>query len=226
MALSLGCLVTSIISLHGGKKVRGWVLSLSNLRLPSLHGDLSYSSPGTLSSVLFLNWTTYDPNGFRPPLWVNRSLTLPSASNLATTLRRKVEDNYFSLRLCVHVKDNSNLQHGKFHGCLFPYFSSKFSDLNFASYVLYNYQCNVYVTHRVSLGDLCTNSPVSWFFTPKAIFTTNPIIPEHIPPKPIHIITLNLLLEMTRSRSRRTAKCKWRKTVAKIADTPAQLAAL
>ena len=34
------------------------------------------------------------------------------------------------------IKDNNNSPHGKFHRFLFP-FSSKFSDLNFTSYVLY-----------------------------------------------------------------------------------------
>ena len=53
----------------------------------------------------------------------------------------------------VYVKDNNNSPRGKFHRFLFP-FSSKISDLNFASYVLYICQC--YVTgHTVSLGYLC-----------------------------------------------------------------------
>ena len=37
-------------------------------------------------------------------------------------------------KLCVHIKDNNNSPHGKFHRFLFP-FSSKFPDLNFAPYV-------------------------------------------------------------------------------------------
>ena len=40
----------------------------------------------------------------------------------------------FGEKLRIHIKDN-NSPHGKFHRFLFP-FSSKFSDLNFASYVL------------------------------------------------------------------------------------------
>ena len=36
----------------------------------------------------------------------------------------------------MHIKDNNNSPHGKFHRFLFP-FSSKFPDLNFAPYVLY-----------------------------------------------------------------------------------------
>ena len=50
------------------------------------------------------------------------------------------------------MKDNNNLPHGKFHRFLFP-FSSRFSDLNFASYVLYIYLC-CHVSHTVSLGYL------------------------------------------------------------------------
>ena len=47
----------------------------------------------------------------------------------------------------VRIKDNNSSPHGKFYRFLFP-FSSKFSDLNFASYVLYIY------LHTVSLGYL------------------------------------------------------------------------
>ena len=35
----------------------------------------------------------------------------------------------------MHIKDNNNSPHGKFHRFLFPFFS-KFPDLNFAPYVL------------------------------------------------------------------------------------------
>ena len=40
----------------------------------------------------------------------------------------------------MHIKDNNNSPHGKFHRFLFP-FSSKFPDLNFAPHVLYIYSC-------------------------------------------------------------------------------------
>ena len=50
----------------------------------------------------------------------------------------------FSPKLRVRIKDNNSSPHGKFHRFLFP-FSCKFSDLNFASYVLYIYLCG---THR------------------------------------------------------------------------------
>ena len=42
--------------------------------------------------------------------------------------------------LRVQIKDNNNSPHGKFHRLLIP-FSSKFPDLNFATYVLYIYLC-------------------------------------------------------------------------------------
>ena len=54
--------------------------------------------------------------------------------------------------------NNNNSPHGKFHQFLFP-FSSKFSDLNFASYVLYNLLVLCHVSHTVSLGYLCNNKP-------------------------------------------------------------------
>ena len=53
----------------------------------------------------------------------------------------------FFPKLRVRIKDNNSSPHGKFYRFLFP-FSSKFSDLNFASYVLYIY------LHTVSLGYL------------------------------------------------------------------------
>ena len=40
----------------------------------------------------------------------------------------------------MHIKENNNSPHGKFHRFLFP-FSSKFPDLNFAPHVLYIYSC-------------------------------------------------------------------------------------
>ena len=49
---------------------------------------------------------------------------------------RKGDEDYFSPKLRVRIKGNNNSPHGKFHRFLFP-FSSKFPDLNFASYVLY-----------------------------------------------------------------------------------------
>ena len=54
----------------------------------------------------------------------------------------------FFPKLRVRIKDNNSSPHDKFYRFLFP-FSSKSSDLNFASYVLYIY------LHTVSLGYLC-----------------------------------------------------------------------
>ena len=66
---------------------------------------------------------------------------------------RKGDEDYFSLKLCVRIKDNNNSPHGKFHRFLFP-FSSEFLDLNFASYVLYNLPVLCHVSQTVSLGYL------------------------------------------------------------------------
>ena len=44
------------------------------------------------------------------------------------------------------IKDNNNSPHGKFHRCLFP-FSSKFPDLNLATYVFYIYSCYMKPVH-------------------------------------------------------------------------------
>ena len=43
------------------------VLSFSNLGLPSLHGDLLYSSLGAPSSAPYLNCAGGKGNGFGPP---------------------------------------------------------------------------------------------------------------------------------------------------------------
>ena len=53
----------------------------------------------------------------------------------------KVKNTIFPQNF-VYVLDKNNSLHGKFHRFLFP-FSSNFSDLNFASYVLYIYLCYV-----------------------------------------------------------------------------------
>ena len=55
---------------------------------------------------------------------------------------KKGDEDYFSQKLRVRIKDNKNSPHGKFHRFLFS-FSSKFWDLNFSSYVLYIYLCYV-----------------------------------------------------------------------------------
>ena len=68
----------------------------------------------------------------------------------------KGDGDYFSQKQRVRIKDNKNSPHGKFHRFLFP-FSSKFSDLNFPSYVLYNLLVLCHVSHTVSLGYLWQN---------------------------------------------------------------------
>ena len=55
---------------------------------------------------------------------------------------KKDDEDYFSRKLHARIKDNDNSPHGKFHRFLFP-FSRKFSNLNFALYVLYIYLCYV-----------------------------------------------------------------------------------
>ena len=49
----------------------------------------------------------------------------------------------FFQKLRVRMKDSNSSPHGKFHRFLLP-FSSKFPDLNFASYVLYIYLCSTH----------------------------------------------------------------------------------
>ena len=51
-------------------------------------------------------------------------------------IMKEGERGPFSPKLRVLIKDNNSSPHGKFYRFLLP-FSSKFSDLNFASYVLY-----------------------------------------------------------------------------------------
>ena len=85
--------------------------------------------------------------------WVDRRPSLLSISYLAILLRRKGDKDYFSKKLRVRIMDNKNSPHGQFHRFLFPFFS-KFSDLNFASCVLYNLPILCHVSHTVSLGYL------------------------------------------------------------------------
>ena len=56
-----------------------------------------------------------------------------------TKFREKYSASSF-LHSILHITDNNNSPHGKFHRFLFS-FSSKFPDLNFAPYVLYIYSC-------------------------------------------------------------------------------------
>ena len=80
--------------------------------------------------------------------WDDRSPSLPSFSYLATLLFRNGEEDYFPPKLRVRIKDHENSTNGNIHRFLFP-FSSKFSDLNLASYVLYNLPLLYHVSHTV-----------------------------------------------------------------------------
>ena len=76
-------------------------------------------------------------------------------------------------KLRVHIKDNNNSPHGKFHRFLFP-FSSKFPDLNFAPYVLYIYSCYETRTwHKqsawVTCGQILNSMHEGDGFSPKTI---------------------------------------------------------
>ena len=53
------------------------------------------------------------------------------------------EGDYFFSKLRVCIKDDNSSPHGKFYRFLFP-FSSKFSDLNFASHVFFIYYCDTH----------------------------------------------------------------------------------
>ena len=100
--------------------------------------------------------------------WVDRNPSLLSASYLATLLWKKDDESYFSQKLSVCIKDNNKSSHGKFHQFLFP-FSSKFSDLNFTSYVLYICLCCVmchtkwaWVTYLCSYPDIFESATFSF----------------------------------------------------------------
>ena len=95
-------------------------------------GFLVYRNLCSISlACLFSDWIQFSHE--KPCLfWVDQSPSLPSASYPATLLWRKGDKDYFPQKLCT--LDHKNSPHGKFHRFLFP-FSSKFSDLNFASYV-------------------------------------------------------------------------------------------
>ena len=99
------------------------------------------NSCSTSLACLFSDWTRFSWK--KSYLFcVDRNPTLVSTSYLATLLWRKDDEDYFSPKLGVRIKDNNNSPHGKFHRVLFP-FSSRFLDLNFASYVLYISLCYV-----------------------------------------------------------------------------------
>ena len=167
IALSSGCLVTSMIISRAG---RGAVFCFfCNLGLAFLRGELLYSSPGAPSSAPHLNCAGSDGNGVGPPF---REIHVPRAWRVYFAFRfdfceKKIvfvlgwsepefavnllpchltmKERWWRLffpNLCVRIKDNNSSPHGKFHRFLFP-FCSKFSDLNLTPYVLYIYLCYV-----------------------------------------------------------------------------------
>ena len=115
----------------------------------------------TLQGTYYYDWTRFSrkKSCF---FWVDRNPTLASASYLATLLWRKDDEDSFSpkLHVCTGIKDNNNSPHGKFHRFLFP-FSSKFSDLNFTSYVLYIYL--YYVTCHTQRAWVTYGEPLKWW---------------------------------------------------------------
>ena len=128
MALSSGRLVTSIISPPAGKGDPDCSKTKLTFRL---HPRESKSELCMCAEIHKMR---------------ENSPSLLSGSYLAILLWRKGDEDYFSQKLRVRIKDNKNSPHGKFHRFLFP-FSSKFSDLNFASYVLYNLPVLIVTCH-------------------------------------------------------------------------------
>ena len=114
-----------------------------------IHGLEKLISCSTNLACLFSDWIRFSRK--KPYLfWVDRS---PSAGFCLLPCHytmKEGERGPFFPKLRARIKDNNSSPHGKFYRFLFP-FSSKFSDLNFASYVLY-ILIPTYVTHTVSLG--------------------------------------------------------------------------
>ena len=67
----------------------------------------------------------------------------PGAVRAQPCTMREGERGPFFPNLRVRIKDNNSSPHGKLYRFLFP-FSSKFPDLNFASYILYIYLCGTH----------------------------------------------------------------------------------
>ena len=83
-------------------------------------------------------WRVYLATGFdfRGLFWVDRSPDAGFRLLPCHYIMKEGEREPFSPKLRVRIKDNNSSPHGKFYRFLLP-FSSKFTDLNFASYVLY-----------------------------------------------------------------------------------------
>ena len=80
--------------------------------------------------------TGFDFRGKKSCLfWVDRSPDAGFRLLPCHYIMKEGERGPFSPKLRVRIKDNNSSPHGKFYRFLLS-FSSKFSDLNFASYVL------------------------------------------------------------------------------------------
>ena len=118
MALSSGCLVTSIISPCARKG--------AEFCLSAIWGSLACTG-------------TYYIRHQAPQ--AQHYISIALVVNCHFIMKERWWRLFFP-KLCVCIKDNNNSPHGKFHRFLFP-FSSTFSELNFTSYVLYIYLCYV-----------------------------------------------------------------------------------
>ena len=84
-----------------------------------------------------------------PPRYIKRAKIFPR-------VKSEGDEDYFSQKLHVRIKDHKNSPHVKFHRFLFPFFS-KFSDLNLS---------------RNKFVRALANQPISapHFFNPQQIF--------------------------------------------------------
>ena len=91
--------------------------------------------------------------------WVDRSPILLLVFYSATLLWRKGKEDYFSPKVRVRFKDNTNSPHGKFHRFLFP-FSSKFFRPKFRLICSLYLPMSCHVTHSepVYYNTYCVNT--------------------------------------------------------------------
>ena len=97
------------------------------------------NSCSTSLECLFSNWIRFSR---KKSCWFRVDRSRDAAVSLLPCHNTMQErwNKLFFWKLRVHIKDNNNSLHGKFHGFLFP-FSSKFLDLNLVQYVLYIFSC-------------------------------------------------------------------------------------
>ena len=131
-----------------------------------IHGleKFLFYKPGVF--ILISNWIRFSRKK-SCSFWFDQSPDLHSISHFVTILWRKGEEDYFFPELRVHIEDNNSLPHRKFYQFLFP-FSSKFSEVDFASYVLFIYSWHTqwaWVT-----CDPTTHKELSWILTYNDVF--------------------------------------------------------